>query len=1058
MPQLKPIGELKNESNTVFIRLKDDYAKGLKGLSGCDHIHVICVSLSQKLFIMTVKANRIDEKKGEIEGIRKGYENREEVGDSLDVIDIKPYFPCEDYARYSDDAGDGQAALSVGKTEEGYHMDYEGEIRNTKGTVFLQLNRIPQNVADYIKVVWWFHRFEDKKYRRILLCDPPYECKSKIGVFASRSPVRPNPIAITVAKVIKVDRELNRIYISNIESFDHTPLLGFMDYDIRSDRIDDVRVPEWAENWPDCMDEKEESVATANHIASQLDHKIAEVLLQCENCYEEIEERKQIRLKKPTHIEVKGARENNLKGINVTIPYGKITAVVGVSGSGKSSLVMDTVYAECKRRMEYLSSENVLYMRPDMDEMLGCIPTVCITQKEIRSGSNSTIGTFSGIYHHLRTIYASIGTRNYIDKSKAEFKMTPSMFSFNDPECRCGRCNGTGYTQKVDIEKLITDNKKSLLDGASPFLGKLRSFIQNPNANWMKGQVVALAEDMGISLELPWEELPEEFKNAVLYGDESRTVSFSYDNKKNHRKGEIVRKVEGMVPIINRLYLDSKAGQTIGQFMSTSECEECHGERLNKEGRLTTVEGIRYPICAKMTFAGMRGFVELLERTLDADKVKVIEEQLKAIAVICETAKKMGIENLHLDRRTDEISGGEAQRLKLLLAFQNHMTGILYIFDEPSKKLGLHEYKYIIDMMKVLIDEGNTILMVEHNMDMIKAADYIIEIGPKPGIQGGYLVGEGKYQDIVKHEATMLGKYEGGENEAKFGKRREADWKFIDVQHVTANNLRDVSISFPKNALTCITGNSGSGKSTLMYHGILKQMSGSKEFDQVICVESKLMTGSSRSVVATYIGIMDGIRDLFAGTKEARENGLQAKDFSFNSGKCRCEFCRGEGRVKIEFTQDSYRTCPQCHGGRYRREYEKVKYKGKSISEILRMSVEQAKNFFEEESSIRKKCELLSRFGLSYLTLGHGTNTLSGGEASRLKIANLVMNLNVKNTLFLLDEPTCGLHFSDIDNLLSIVSELIDSGNTVITIEHNRRYLAAADYTIDMSKADNISS
>ena len=398
------------------------------------------------------------------------------------------------------------------------------------------------------------------------------------------------------------------------------------------------------------------------------------------------------------------------------------------------------------------------------------------------------------------------------------------------------------------------------------------------------------------------------------------------------------------------------------------------------------------------------------------------------------------------------ISGGEAQRLKLLSAFGNHMTGILYIFDEPSKKLSEQEYRYIIDMMQELIREGNTILMVEHNIDMIKAADYVIEIGPKAGEMGGHLMAEGTMQDLIICEDSMLCKYAGNAHQYdKSGRNINGISEFVSVQNVSANNLKNVSVSIPKNAFTCITGVSGSGKSTFMYQGIMPQMSINSDFAQVILVESKISGSSSRSVVATYTGLMDEIRLQYSKIDKVVEAGYTEKDFSFNTGKLRCEHCKGDGRIKIPYTEDSYGTCPVCRGKRYIREATEFLWNGKNITEVLEMSVAEAADFLEYYApSLAKKCKMLSRVGLSYIKLGQSTSTLSGGEAARLKIACCLMKAGMKNVLFLLDEPTCGLHFSDIDNLILLLYELVDSGNTVVAIEHNKRFLSAADYIITM--------
>ena len=825
-----------------------------------------------------------------------------------------------------------------------------------------------------------------------------------------------------------------------------------IDYNSRTDKYEknELQLPHWAMEWAG-----EIVIEDKNDINKIVESQIKEI-----DSYAEISditdeddkehETAACRMEKPTHIVVKGARENNLKGLNVSIPYGKITAVVGVSGSGKSSLVMDTVYAECQRRMEHLSSENATRQRPEMDSMNGCIPVVMISQKEIRGSSNSTIGTFSGIYHHLRTIYASIGKRHFSGNNGISFKLTPATFSFLDPECRCQACNGKGMKCIPDVDKIITNPKKSLLDGASMFLGKLKSFIESPNANWMKGQVVALANSCNVDLSKPWSELPEKFKNTVLYGDDKKTVTFSFDNKKTGRKGDISRTVEGIIPIINRLYIEDDKGGLCKKFMSELPCDVCNGERLASEGRLVTVLGIRFPVAAAMTFSQIRQFAMRMREELPEEEKKLVSEHIDSIISHCDTAKRLGIAYLEMNRGTSMISGGEAQRLKLLSAFENHMTGILYIFDEPSKKLSLKEYSYIADMIKELIDEGNTVLMVEHNMDMISIVDYVIEIGPKAGKSGGYLMAEGTLDDVLKNENSKLGKYANNDyNDIRKKKTKFEAW--AEVKNVNANNLVNISTRFPKNALTCITGVSGSGKSTLMYKGILPQMEKCGDFDSVILVESKISGGSSRSVVATYVGIMDDIRAMFAGTKEASERGYSEKDFSFNTGKLRCDHCGGDGRVKIPFTEDSYGVCPVCHGHRYMKEASGILFQNKTIADVLEMSVEDAEEFFRNiKPSISEKCSFLTQVGLPYVLLGQSTGTLSGGEAARLKIASCLMNAGMKKALFLLDEPTCGLHFSDIDNLVLLLDNIIQSGNTVVAIEHNRRFLSAADYTITL--------
>lgn len=1077
MPRIYSIGKIAIQEEKIVVTVDNEYRKALTQIEAFSHIHLLCVTKGAELTLISGKIISVKVRQGILILEKAAYPLRVEACDfPLNLIDMKPYMPSEDNAPAKENGSENfKIAGKECDKDSSYDMTYAGEIRNTHGVTYLQYNKesdMPKRFSEFERVVWWFHKFEDKKYRRILQCEPLYECDGKVGVFACRAPVRPNPIAMTVVKIVKVDYEKNRVYINGIESYDHTPFLGLLSYHAKLDQFKkgDVKLPPWAENWPDEVDlcNKEEMAKNVDEYVNIIDSKCPDDLDE-----EGIKEQEILfpnQYNKPTHLLVKGARENNLKGISVAIPYGKITAVVGVSGSGKSSLVMDTIYAECRRRMEYLTSESAYRISPQMDSMSGCMPTVLISQKEIRANSNTTIGTFSGINKHLRCIYAAIGKRQFHNPNQVVFKLTPATFSFLDPECRCPACNGSGKQYKADIDKIIAFPEKSLLEGASPFLGKLKTYIENPNANWMKGQVVALAKERNIDLSAAWENLPQEFREIVLNGDASITVSFSYDNKKRGRKGDITRTVEGIIPTINRLYIEDNKGGMAEKYMIMKECDICHGERLGADGRLVTVLGVRYPVAAKMTFSQMHAFALKMKKELPVEEEALIHEHIASIISLCNTAKRLGISYLELNREVSMISGGESQRLKLLLAFQNHMTGILYLFDEPSKRLSAHEYSYIIAMMKELVAEGNTILMVEHNMDMIQNADYVIEIGPKAGALGGYLMAEGQLQDVIfQKNNTMLGKYAKACDRYDRSERPirglfEAGKDIAVVNHVTANNLQDVSVVFPKKALTCITGVSGSGKSTLLYHGILPQMKKEKTFKQVILVESKIIGASSRSIVATYIGIMDEIRTLYASTDVAKEAGYIEKDFSFNTGKLRCDSCKGDGRIKIPFTEDSYAVCPVCHGKRYAKAANEIVWSGKTIAETLELSVEEAIEFFKEsDTSIGEKCKLLEKVGLSYIKLGQSTGILSGGEAARLKIASCLVDAKMNNVLFLLDEPTCGLHFSDIDNLISLLYEIIDMGNTVVAIEHNKRFLSAADYLITMgpgagSKGGNVIS
>lgn len=1059
MPVINKIGQINKEHEILTVTIDSSYRKGLKDIEKFSHIHLFCINPENIFFSFIGKIVDVDMKTGILE-ITEYQSLIKTESNTLELVDVKPYLPSEDYVTTKSNITNNKYIPVIPDTLNGnYFISSIGEIRNTHGRTYIQYNdekEMPTQFSEYARIIWWFDRFEKKEYRRILQCDTPYETNGKVGVFSCRSPVRPNPIAVTVVKILNIERDIKRVYIEGIESYDHTPFLGMIDYNSAIDCIkkEMITLPEWTHGWPDELRiETEEAEMNVNEYANRIDACLENDVFHSED-NDRIPNTKQEDIKRisPTHIRVKGAAENNLKGISVSIPYGKITAVVGVSGSGKSSLVMDTVYAECSRRMEYLNSEVSMRMRPKMDDMEGCIPTVIISQKDIRNNSKSTIGTYCGIDNHLRAIYAGIGEQNYRNPNKVKFKLTPSTFNFTDPECRCQKCNGNGNVFTPDLKKIIAFPEKSLLDGASPFLGKLKTFIKNPNANWMKGQVIALADECKVNLKQPWCELPQTFRDTILYGDPNKIVNFSYDNKKNGRRGEISRKVEGIIPIINRLYIEDNHGGLAEKFMSENSCDVCNGEKLEPEGRLTTILGVRYPVAINMDFRSMRAMALFMKTKLPETEKKMISEHIDAIISICNSAIHLGIDYLELNRGIGMVSGGESQRIKLLSAFCNHMSGILYIFDEPSKNMSEQEYCYIIDMMKALIKEGNTILMVEHNLDMIRVSDYVIEIGPEAGAKGGYLIAEGSLQELIENKNSMLSKYVDNTNKYIGNNiRKSTPREYVTIQNVTENNLKNVSVSIPKQVLSCITGVSGSGKSSLMYYGILPQMSQASDFDQVVLVESKIMGGSSRSVVATYAGLMDEIRLAYCNTDSAITAGYTEKDFSFNTGKLKCEACKGDGRLKIPYAQDSYVKCPTCHGKRYTNAVSEFIYNKKDITEVLDMSVEEASHFFEYSNiELSQKCKMLCKVGLPYIKLGQSTGTLSGGEAARLKIACCLMNAKMNNVLFLLDEPTCGLHFSDIDNLISLLYELVDAGNTVVAIEHNKRFLSAANYIITM--------
>ncbi len=635
--------------------------------------------------------------------------------------------------------------------------------------------------------------------------------------------------------------------------------------------------------------------------------------------------------------------------------------------------------------------------------------------------------------------------------NKLLFELTPTTFNYMDVESRCQTCNGYGEISEIDITKIVEKPQRSILDGASLWWGNLRNFMNNPNANWMKGQVIGLADAMCVDLEQPWDLLPQEFKDKVIWGTNEEKVTFHYANKRNGREGNISRPVEGVYNIIKRLSEENNNVDIINRYKKKIKCNCCDGERLNAEGRQVSIGKIRYPQAAGMTFSDISQFCCMLPSMVGHTRYKLIKVNVQKLFEIAKAAEVLGIGYLEVDRCINTLSGGEGQRLKMMSAIQNRMTGVLYVFDEPSKGLHPNDYKKIAQQIKCLKENGNTIVMVDHNEDMIKIADNMIEIGPKAGEDGGYLTGEGSIQAMMQHKGTQMSAYFGKKNKKESNlKKNTNQFSFINLHHIQYNNLKNIDIKIPLEALTCIWGVSGSGKSSLMKGAIYSEFRMNKDiFDDVILVDQTAIGRTPRSVPATYIGIMDLIRSIFAQTQEAKIRGYDESTFSFN-GKGQCENCHGDGKIKLKYMEDSWITCPVCKGKRYKKRVLKVLYHEKNINEVLELSVNEAIHFFHESNEIVSALSVLDEVGLGYLKLGQSSLTLSGGEASRLKLAKELMGKKKKKVLYLFDEPTTGLHFSDIENLLMLFLRLIDAGNTIVVVDHNKQILTCCNWIIEL--------
>lgn len=929
------------------------------------------------------------------------------------------------------------------------------------------------------------------------------------------------------------------------------------------------------------------------------------------------------------NIVIKGAREHNLKGIDVTIPRDKMVVLTGLSGSGKSSLAFDTIYAEGQKKyVESLSSYARQFLglmkKPDVQLIEGLSPAISIDQKTTNKNPRSTVGTVTEIYDYLRLLYARIGvphcpvcgreitsqnidsiiehiqsheegtrltvfapvirgrkgehkavldrlrrdgyTRVRVDGAmsrldegdivlaknnkhnidividrivlrsdnrsriaealelaikegegicsvlftppksasadmasaagegpdgkiikdeNSEFEATystkfscpdhgtgieemePRMFSFNAPYGACDTCSGLGFTLRITDEAVVTDENKSILNGA---MGNV--FASLDAMGFYRQMLNRLAIDHGTDLSVPYKRLPQKFKDELLHGTGTRRLKYTYESRSG-RVSHMNHTFEGVIPSLERRWGETNSEyikNKISDMMTEDECPVCKGRKLKDTVLAVTVGGKNIMELTDLSVVQAIDFFNDLENSLSERDKKISGMVTKEIKARLRFLKDVGLGYLTLSRSAGTLSGGESQRIRLATQIGSGLVGVLYILDEPS--IGLHQADNdkLLASLRGLTDMGNTLIIVEHDEDTMYAADHIIDIGPGAGVNGGELVAQGTVEDIKNCPESITGQYLSGKRKIQVPMvRRDGNGKYLEILGAAENNLKNIDVKIPAGKLVLVTGVSGSGKSSLvneiLYKGVsrvtnrtqerpgkFREIRGIENFDKVINIDQSPIGKTPRSNPATYTGMFTHIRNLFAEMPEAKVRGYQPGRFSFNVKGGRCEHCSGDGIIKVEmnFLPDVYVPCEVCGGARYNHETLEVKYKGKNISEVLNMTVHEAIPFFENQQGILRYLKTLDDVGLGYISLGQPSTQLSGGEAQRIKLATELSKRSTGRTLYILDEPTTGLHFADVDKLLYVLNRLVDEGNTVVVIEHNLDVIKQADHIIDL--------
>ena len=897
------------------------------------------------------------------------------------------------------------------------------------------------------------------------------------------------------------------------------------------------------------------------------------------------------------YIENKGARQHNLKNVDINIPKNSLTVITGLSGSGKSSLAFDTIYAEGQRRyVESLSSYARQFLdlqnKPDVDSIEGLSPAISIEQKTTSHNPRSTVGTVTEIYDYMRLLWARAGTpyspatglpieaqsvSQMVDKilampegtklillapiargKKGEFKkefaelqkkgfqrvniddeiynieelpelnknqkhdievvvdriiikqgiesrvsqsvetalklsdgllyvenmadkkrqtfsskfacpvsgftieeIEPRLFSFNNPQGACPCCGGLGASLYMDPELVVPNENLSLAGGA------IAPWSVSSHSMFYRQTLDSLCEYLEISNKTPWKDLPAYAQETILYGSGNKCVPMVYSRFVTDKP------FEGVIPNMERRFLETDSAasrEELSHYQSAAPCECCHGKRLKHEALAVKICGKDIIEASDMSIKQALNWFSGVEAQLTPQKQEIAHKIIKEIVERLSFLNNVGLDYLTMSRQSGTLSGGEAQRIRLASQIGSGLTGVMYVLDEPSIGLHQRDNDKLLATLTRLRDIGNTVIVVEHDEDAMRAADFLVDMGPGAGSNGGQVVAAGTVAEVLKNKNSLTAQYLTGEKYIAVPSiRRKGNGKFLELTGAKTNNLKNVDLKIPLGTFTCVTGISGGGKSSLILETLCKaidkelngsriptgkydKLSGLENIDKVIDIDQSPIGRTPRSNPATYTGVFTNIRDWFAGLPEAKARGYTSGRFSFNVAGGRCEACKGDGVMKIEmnFLPDVYVPCDSCNGTRYNRETLQVKFKDKSIADVLDMTIDEAYRFFENIPAIKNKLDLLRRVGLGYIHLGQSAPTLSGGEAQRIKLSKELSKKATGKTLYILDEPTTGLHFEDIKKLLQVLQMLVEQGNTVVVIEHNLDVIKTADYIVDL--------